>query len=255
LAAGARSEAARPAAAERSPGLRTAVAILVCASPVVLHFAVARESRALMVAFLVLVALGIAAAGLPRWVAGLAALAAVGAAWVDLRAMAQIALAGPALAFLLVAWVFGRTLLPGRTPLVEQISRVERGGDFPAGLAGYTRGLTWAWAALLALLPVADAALALFATAEAQSFFVNFGSWALIALLFFGEYAYRRWRYPQFPHKNPLAVARNLVRCAPGLFRARDETATTGPAFPDFEARAAATRSGSIAPSNRDELT
>lgn len=199
--------------------MRAALAILACASPFVLHFAVVRESRALMVAFLALVAVGILAARMPLWIAGLAALAAIGAAWIDPRAMAQIALAGPALAFLVAAWVFGRTLLPGRTPLIESISRVERGGDFPAGLAGYARRLTWAWALLLALVPVGDAALALFATAEAQSFFVNLGSWALIALLFFGEYAYRLWRYPQFPHKNPLAVARNLLRRAPDLFR------------------------------------
>jgi uncharacterized membrane protein len=152
-------------------------------------------------------------------VAALAAVAAIASAWIDLRLIAQLALAGPALAFLAGAWLFGRTLLPGRTPLVETIARLERDGDFPTSLAGYTRRLTWAWAILLASIPAAAAALAFFATAAAQSLFVNFASYALLALLYFGEYAYRVWRYPQFPHKNPVTVAANLVRRAPELLR------------------------------------
>jgi uncharacterized membrane protein len=147
---------------------------------------------------------------MPAWVAALAALAAIASAWLDLRVIAQLALAGPALAFLAGAWLFGRTLLPGRTPLVETIARLERDGDFPTSLAGYTRRLTWAWAILLAGIPAVAAALALF---------VNFASYALLALLYFGEYAYRVWRYPQFPHKNPVTVAANLVRRAPELLR------------------------------------
>ncbi len=137
----------------------------------------------------------------------------------DLGVGAQLALAGPAIAFLVAAWLFGRTLLPGRTPLVERISRAERGGDFPPALAPYTRRLTAAWTILLVAIPVAGAALAFVAGPAAQSVTVNLVSWALILALFFGEYAYRRWRYPQFPHKNPLAVARNLVRRAPELLR------------------------------------
>jgi uncharacterized membrane protein len=172
-----------------------------------------------MIAIFVALAVAALAARMPPWVGGLAALAAIGAAWIDLAVIAQLVLAGPMLAFLAGAWLFGRTLLPGRTPLVERISRLERGGDFPAGLARYTRGLTWAWAILLAGIPAADAALALFATAAAQSLFVNFVSYALVAALYFGEYAYRLWRYPQFPHRNPLAVAANLMRRASGLLR------------------------------------
>jgi uncharacterized membrane protein len=199
--------------------MRTTIAVLACASPLLLHLALVHDSRALMVAFLLVVALAVVAARLPWWLAGLAALAAAGAAWVEPRSIGQIAMAGPVVAFLVAAWLFARTLAPGRTPLIEQISRVERGGDFPAGLAGYARRLTLAWALLLAGIPVLDVALALFGSVAAQSLLVNVLSWTLIAALFFGDYAYRRWRYPQFPHKNPLAVARNLLRRAPELFR------------------------------------
>lgn len=199
--------------------MKAALAILACASPLALHFAIVSDNRAVMAAFLAVLAIGALAARMPAWVAALAAAAAIGTAWIDLRVVAQIALAGPALAFLAVAWLFGRTLLPGRTPLVETISRLERAGDFPVALTGYTRRLTWAWTTLLVGIPAVDAALALFATAEAQSLFVNFASYALLALLYFGEYAYRLWRYPQFPHPNPVTVAANLVRRAPELFR------------------------------------
>ena len=199
--------------------MKAALAILVFASPLALHLAIVTQSRTVMVAFLAVLAVGALAARMPAWMTALAAVAAIGSAWIDLRVIAQLALAGPALAFLAVAWLFGRTLLPGRTPLVEIIARLERDGDFPTGLAGYTRRLTWAWAILLAGIPAVAAALALFATAAAQSLFVNFASYALLALLYFGEYAYRVWRYPQFPHKNPVTVAANLVRRAPELLR------------------------------------
>lgn len=199
--------------------MKAALAILAFASPFALHLAIVSENRAVMVVFLAVLTVGALAARVPAWVAALAAVAAIASAWIDLRLIAQLALAGPALAFLAGAWLFGRTLLPGRTPLVETIARLERDGDFPAGLAGYTRRLTWAWAILLAAIPAVSAALAFFATAAAQSLFVNFASYALLALLYFGEYAFRVWRYPQFPHKNPVTVAANLVRRAPKLLR------------------------------------
>lgn len=199
--------------------MRAALVLLACASPFALHLAIVSERRAAMIAVFATLAVGALAARMPAWVTAAVALAGIGAAWIDLAVIAQLALAGPMLAFLAAAWLFGRTLLPRRTPLVERISRLERGGDFPAGLVGYARGLTWAWAILLAGIPAADAALALLATAAVQSLFVNFVSYALVAALYFGEYAYRLWRYPQFPHRNPLAVAANLVRRAPELLR------------------------------------
>lgn len=98
-------------------------------------------------------------------------------------------------------------------------ARVERAGDVPPALAPYARRLTLARTVLLAAVPAADTAAARLAGPAAQSAIVNLASWSLIAGLFFGEYAYRRWRYPQFPHQPPLAVARNLVRRAPEWLR------------------------------------
>jgi uncharacterized membrane protein len=219
LSATARSDAARAAPRPFGAAARTAVVVAACASPLVLHFAIVHQSRALLAAFLALAAAGMLAARAPWPLAALVAAAALGVPWISFDLVAQLALAGPAAAFLAMAWVFGRTLAPGRVPLVERISRAEREGDFPPELAAYTRRLTAAWALVLAAIPVADVAVALLAGPAAQSAIVNLASWTLIAGLFFGEYAYRRWRYPQFPHKHPLAVARNLARRAPEWLR------------------------------------
>jgi uncharacterized membrane protein len=219
LAASARSEAARAAGRPAGAAARAALVAAACASPLLLHLAVVHRSRAALVAFLALAAAGMVAARLPWPLVALVAAGALFVPWIGFDVVAQLALAGPAAAFLGMAWLFGRTLSPGRVPLVERISRVERDGDFPPALAPYARRLTAVWALLLAAIPVADVAVALAAGPAAQSAIVNLASWTLIAGLFFGEYAYRRWRYPHFPHKPPLAVARNLVRRAPEWLR------------------------------------
>ncbi len=201
--------------------MRLPIVALFCATPLLLHLAVVHESRLLMAAFLALVIAGMAMASIPRARLVLVACCAAAALWLAPAALGRIAPAGPALVFATLAWVFGRTLRGGRMPLVERISRVERAGAFPEGLRGYTRGLTIVWTALLTAVPAGYAALAALGHAEAASFVVNVASYVLVTALFFGEYAWRRLRYPQYPHVNPLAVARDLARRAPELLRER----------------------------------
>lgn len=200
-----------------------AAALALAGPPLLLHFAIVRDSRPLLLVFVGVLALGVLAAAvarrMPLWGAALALAALAALAALDVAAFARLAPAGPAAIFLALAWVFGRTLAPGRVPLIERISRAERGGDVPAGLVPYTRALTRTWTGLLAGIGVGSIALALFGSAEAWSLFTNVTSYVLLVALFFGEYAYRRWRFPQYPHVNPLVVAANLVRRAPEVFR------------------------------------
>lgn len=86
--------------------------------------------------------------------------------------------------------LFGRTLLPGREPLVTGLAR--RFEDpLPLTVARYTRGVTWAWALFGAGQLAASAALLRFASPGTWSFFVNALEWPLIAAMFAGEYACR----------------------------------------------------------------
>lgn len=128
----------------------------------------------------------------------------------------------------LVAWTFGRTLRPGSTPLV---TRMMLALEHPPSTSGpapvdprqlrYTTRLTVVWAAMLALLALANLVLALvavprgllaslgvaapFAVTEAQwSWFANVLNYGLVGGLFAGEFALRKrlfpGRYRSFPH-------------------------------------------------------
>lgn len=88
-----------------------------------------------------------------------------------------------------LAWFFGRTLMRGKVPLIEQIARVGQPGLQPF-LVQYTRRLTWLWCAYF----VAGAMLAvmLFSTDVPVAPAVGLGS----VLLFVGEHAARRRFFP-----------------------------------------------------------
>ena len=114
-----------------------------------------------------------------------------------------------------LAYLFGSTLLPGRDPFISRFARMEQ-GTLPADLAHYTRRLTWIWVLLFAALAMTALALALFGSLAAWSTFTNVITYALVGLLFAGEYAYRRLRYRQYRHASLPDLVSN-VRSA-GLF-------------------------------------
>lgn len=92
----------------------------------------------------------------------------------------------------LMAWVFGRTLLPPHEALITQLARRIHRTDFTPRIATYTRRVTWAW--LVFFLLMALVSIILFATAplEAWSFFINVMYLPLLGLMFGLEYAVRR---------------------------------------------------------------
>ena len=116
----------------------------------------------------------------------------------------------------LVAWMFGRTLRPGRIPLITRIVTVlddvapER---MEPDLAAYTRALTLAWAVLLLVLGVVNLALAMIASPDGLlaelglaspvtitrtqwSWFANLFNYGFIAAFFVVEFQYRKRRFP-----------------------------------------------------------
>jgi uncharacterized membrane protein len=212
--------------------MKALIAVLLGASPIVLHFAIVRSSTPLIVLFLAMVATGLlvsfARGRCPPWGIALGALAACGLAvlaLLDADMAARIASAWPILVLLATAWVFGRSLRPGRMPLIERIARfIDQGDAMPRELVAYTRALTWAWTIVPLALALASMLLAQLASREAWSLFTNVLSYPALAVLFVAEYPYRRWRYPDTPHTNPVAVAIRLMRHAPELFRPQGHT-------------------------------
>ncbi|MDB5999763.1 MAG: hypothetical protein JWP52_1462 [Rhizobacter sp.] len=102
-----------------------------------------------------------------------------------------------------LAFVFGRTLRAGATPLIEQVAR--RGTPaMPMALRCYTRRLTAVWCGYFVVAAVVTAASALAAAGEmaggtaglAGFAGVSLAVWACTALLFIGERIVRPFIFP-----------------------------------------------------------
>ena len=109
--------------------------------------------------------------------------------------------------YALLCWAFGRTLLPGRTPMISGLARIVHGSLSPA-LIGYTRSTTWAWT--LYFGGTAGLSLALFwlAPVSIWSAFANLLTGPLLALMFAGEYAVRCHVLPVADRAGPLQAIR-----------------------------------------------
>jgi len=132
----------------------------------------------------------------------------------------------PATFAALVGWLFARTLLPGRQPLIARaISVIDGPGELedPA-IARYARRLTSLWAVVQFALALLGLCCALHARSGSPPFALPspalFGAVILpatVALLFVVEFVARGWLLPQAPRKNLLAFTRSLARAWPQL--------------------------------------
>lgn len=100
----------------------------------------------------------------------------------------------PALAYLSLAWVFGRTL---RHPpsLLERMVRLQF-PEFKPGIAEYLRGWTWAWTGLFAANALICAVLAVWG--EERLWMMYTGVWVYVEMGILGlaEFLYRPRRFP-----------------------------------------------------------
>lgn len=133
---------------------------------------------------------------------------------------------------------FARSLRAGRTPLIERIVRAlhPEALDVP-GVVAYARNVTLLWAVLLLALALVNAVLALlavpggllaalgvaapFRVSDAQwSVFANGINYAVIGLVFVGEYAWRRRRFPQpTPYRSLPDFMLRVGRLGPTFWR------------------------------------
>jgi uncharacterized membrane protein len=104
---------------------------------------------------------------------------------------------------LFLLWLFGRTLLRGREPLISQISR-RINGELRPEVAGYTRHVTIAWCIFFLMQVTTSLMLYAFAPLATWSFFINVLNLPLLILMFVAEKAYRTARFPNHPKTSIL---------------------------------------------------
>ncbi len=192
---------------------------LLPAYPLLVHLAVLRESAALAgIALFVFAALSLfdslLAGQRSAWLGLGASTAAIlglvrygGAEW--LLYLPPIALP------MIVLLAFGNSLLPGRTPLVSAMAtRVH--GPLPAPLARYTRGVTWLWTLVIAVMLLLNLVLSLRSSRAAWSAFTNGGDYLLLIGVFLGEYAVRRLRFRALRQPRFLDYLRLVAQHRPG---------------------------------------
>lgn len=102
-------------------------------------------------------------------------------------------------AYLFLLWLFGRTLVRGRQPLITRIATLVHGG-LPVEIQKYTRAVTWLWCGFFAGMALVSISLFAFASIETWSVFANLLNLPLVGALFLFEYVYRILRYPDFSH-------------------------------------------------------
>ena len=220
-------------------GLRVALAL---AYPLLAHLAGARGDggwAAVAMADLVLLLLLGPLLERRSWALVLLASCLLGLWWISLSRYALLPLLLPPMLFLgLAGWFFGRTLRPGRVPLITRIVEAlnaQAGLPMTPDLYRYTRRLTTVWAVLLAVLALANLLLALCAVPggmlaqfgyrpplvvsdEQWSWVANFLNYGIVAGLFCGEYLWRKRVFPQRPYRNFPQFLQQMARLGPGFW-------------------------------------
>lgn len=232
------SPACRPAPA----GARVLQLLLGVAYPFLAHAAGTRGGSWAVLALADLILLLLAVPLLRRrwWALGLLAAALAALAALDGTPWPGLLLLAPPVLFTgwVAAW-FGRSLLPGRSPLIVRIVQAmhERAGwPAPAEQLAYARRLTAAWAVVLALLTVANAALALCAvpggvlhalgrtpwiavSPQAWSWAANLLGYGVVGGLLVGEFVYRAWRFPRCPYRGAVDFLQQMAGLGPEFWR------------------------------------
>jgi len=110
---------------------------------------------------------------------------------------------------------FGQTLIGDRKPLCVFFAEIINGGQLPADHEVYARNVTIAWVIFFALIIVISTLLFFLAPLSIWSFFVNFLTLPLVALMFIAEYFVRKRLLTNLPNGNVMdAVNAYLAKSA-----------------------------------------
>lgn len=109
---------------------------------------------------------------------------------------------------LMLLITFARTLLAGRKPLCVSFAEIIHGGPLPANHERYARKVTIAWVIFFGLIIFTSTLLFFFAPLATWSFFVNFLTLPLVAMMFVAEFLVRRRVLSDLPTGNVLDAVR-----------------------------------------------
>jgi len=162
---------------------------------------------------------GLLASAVRRWrrpramlVAAITAVAAVWLGWPLIEHhFASMFFAEHAGANLVLAIVFGHTLLGNREALCTRFARLLH-GTLPAEVERYTRQVTAAWTIFFAVMFVLSCALYLGGDLAAWSLFANIASPVLVAAMFVVEYLVRYRVLPNWERTGVLGGIRAFAR-------------------------------------------
>jgi uncharacterized membrane protein len=202
---------------------RFPAAAVAVAYPLLAHLASIRDSHALTLASVAVLAatvLGQPLLNRRRWAFIAAPFVVLGIAALErLDAVAMVLFAPPVLLNAWLAWLFGHTLAHNSTPLIERLVRLLQppGIDFEPGVIRYTRSLTRVWTALFVALGATSLALAIVATRETWSLFANLINYVIVVAFFALEYFWRRRRFPNRPYRNFAHFLKRVGEATPAL--------------------------------------
>lgn len=106
---------------------------------------------------------------------------------------------------------FGRTLLPGNTPLITMIS-TSLHGTLSDALKKYTRLLTQLWCVVFFTLVVVGIILPCLKQPALWSWVTNFINYGVVGILFVGEYLLRKKMFPERKHLPFFEYLRMIVK-------------------------------------------
>lgn len=191
------------------------VTVLIVAYPLTLHLSVSWADARPVAAVLAALCLWGAARCWAQQRRGGMALALLGVLGIALlvarEGLLPLLYWQPVIIGALGGWLFGRTLVSGRVPLITRLARLAR-GELPPELLRYTRQVTLAWTLVFALLTLELLLLRLWATPTVWSLFANAINYLLIALFFVGEYAVRVVLFRHLEHPGFVSYLRTLNR-------------------------------------------
>ncbi|WP_018860620.1 MULTISPECIES: hypothetical protein [unclassified Thioalkalivibrio] len=110
-----------------------------------------------------------------------------------------------------LAWLFARSLRPGKTPLITQYA-LALGATDSQEVRRYTQRLTVAWALLCGGLALLSAVLAIAVSTTTWALFANGINYLFLAALFVLEYPLRRWFLRDEPRAGLLPYLTALAR-------------------------------------------